>query len=116
MVEDRPTATELIESVREFLHDKLLPAMTGHLAFEVRIAANLLAIALREREHGSRAAEAERGRLVMLLGRDGTSEELETELVRQIRAGELGPDDQALRTHLRMTVGDRLAIANPKYL
>jgi hypothetical protein len=115
MADDRPTATELIETVREFLHDTLLPTMTGHMAFEVRISANLLMIALREREHGPRMAEAERQRLVTLLGRDGTLEELEAELVRQIRAGEFGPDDEALRTHLRLTVGDRLAIANPKY-
>ena len=47
MAEDRPNAEELIETVREFLHDKLLPTMSGHDAFEVRIAANLLAIALR---------------------------------------------------------------------
>jgi hypothetical protein len=116
MADDRPTATELIATVREFLHDKLLPTMTAHTAFEVRIAANLLAIALREREHGPRAAEAERRRLVTLLGRDGTLEELEAEMVRRIRAGELGPENEALRTHLQMTVGDHLAIANPKYL
>jgi hypothetical protein len=115
MADDRPTATELIESVRELLHDKLLPATSGHQAFEVRIAANLLAIALREQERGPRAAAAERGRLVALLGRDGTLEELDTELVRRIRAGEIAHDDRTLRAHLRATVDDRLAIANPKY-
>jgi hypothetical protein len=116
MAEDRPTATELVETVREFLQEKLLPTMSGHTAFEVRIAANLLAIALREHELAPRAVEAERDRLAALLGKPGPLVELEAELVRRIRAGELSPDNGALRAHLRMTIGDRLAIANPKYL
>jgi hypothetical protein len=116
MASDRPNATELIETVRELLQDKLLPTMTGHGAFEVRIAANLLAIVLRELVHEPAAAKAERARLVALLGLDGSTEQLETELVRRIRAGELSVDDEALRTHLRESVRDRLAVANPKYL
>jgi hypothetical protein len=117
MANDRPDATELIETVREFLHEKLLPTMTGHAAFEVRIAANLLAIALREREHGPVAAEAARERLARIVGRDGTVDELEAALVERIRAGDLGIESAALlRAHLQETVRDRLAIANPKYL
>jgi hypothetical protein len=116
MAHDRPDATELIETVREFLHEKLLPTMTGHAAFETRIAANLLAIALRELEHGPRAAEAARERMARIIGRDGTMDDLEAALVQRIRAGDLGIASEGLRAHLREAVRDRLAIANPKYL
>ena len=116
MAEDRPNAAELIETVRELLHDKLLPSMSGHAAFEVRIAANLLAIALRELEQQPAATAAERGRLAALLGTDGAIEELEAELVRRIRAGEITVGDGRVREHLRRSVEARLAISNPKYL
>lgn len=116
MADDRPDATELIETVREFLHDRLLPAMTGHAAFEVRIAANLLAIALRELDQGPRAAAAARERLARLVDRDGARDELDTALVERIRSGELGLADEALRAHVREDVRARLAIANPRYL
>ena len=87
MAEDRPKATELIETVREFLQDRALGALTGHLAFEVRIAANLLAIALREIEKRPAMAESERRRL-----------------------------NEALLVHLKQSARDGLEIANPKYL
>lgn len=116
MADDRPNAEELIETVREFLHDKLLPTMTGHDAFEVRIAANLLAIALRELQQGPAATTAEQSRLTELVGAHDTVEALEAELVRRIRDGEIAVDDAALRAHLRETVRARLAMSNPKYL
>jgi hypothetical protein len=116
MAEDRPNAAELIETVREWLHDRLLPTMSGHAAFEARIAANLLAIALRELTEGPTAAAAEHVRLADLLGCAGTPEELEAELVRRIRDGELAVDDTRLRAHLRAAVRARLAVANPRYL
>jgi hypothetical protein len=116
MADDRPHATELIETVRELLRDRLLPAVSGHTAFEVRIAANLLAIALRELEQGPDASAAEYARLAALLDRTGTPAELDAELVRRIRAGDFAVDDARLRAHLRATVRARLAVANPKYL
>jgi len=116
MAEDRPNATELIETVREFLQDRALPALTGHLAFEVRIAANLLAIALREIEKRPVMDEAARRRLADLLECDGGLDGLEAELIRRIRTGEIGASDEQLLSHLKQSARDGLEIANPKYL
>ncbi len=116
MADDRPNTEELIETVRAFLHDTLLPTMSGHGAFEVRIAANLLAIALRELQQGPAAAAAVQARLTALLGTHDTPAALDAELVRRIRDGEIAVDDRALHTHLREAVRARLAISNPKYL
>jgi hypothetical protein len=116
MPDDRPTARELIETVREFLHDKAMPASSGHMAFQLRIAANLLAVAGRELESRVRADAQARARLGAILGRDGELESLESELVERIRAGELGPGHPALFDHLWKTAEDKLRIANPRYL
>jgi aminoglycoside phosphotransferase (APT) family kinase protein len=48
----RPTASELLEAVREFLTGQVMPATSGQLAFHARVAANVLAIVARELELG----------------------------------------------------------------
>ena len=54
----RPTASELLEAVREYLLSSVMPATTGQLAFHARVAANALAIVARELELGPFPAEA----------------------------------------------------------
>lgn len=48
----RPTASELLAAVREYLLDSVMPATHGQLAFHARVAANALAIVAREIELG----------------------------------------------------------------
>ena len=48
----RPTASELLEAVRGYLTDQVMPATEGQLAFHARVAANVLAIVARELEVG----------------------------------------------------------------
>jgi aminoglycoside phosphotransferase (APT) family kinase protein len=48
----RPTASELLDAVREFLTGQVMPATTGQTAFHARVAANALAIVARELELG----------------------------------------------------------------
>jgi aminoglycoside phosphotransferase (APT) family kinase protein len=48
----RPTASELLDAVRGFLTDQVMPAATGQLAFHARVAANVLGIVARELELG----------------------------------------------------------------
>jgi aminoglycoside phosphotransferase (APT) family kinase protein len=49
----RPTASELLEAVREFLQGTVLPQTAGQLSFHARVAANAVAIVLRELEVGT---------------------------------------------------------------
>ena len=62
MPTDRPTATELLESVAEFIEVKVIPGLDNATAFYSRVALNVLAIVSREVEQGGsfRAEEAER--------------------------------------------------------
>jgi aminoglycoside phosphotransferase (APT) family kinase protein len=59
----RPTASELVEAVREFLTSAVMPGTSGQLAFHARVAANALAIVGRELELASLPADAGPGGL-----------------------------------------------------
>ena len=53
-----PTASELLDAVRGFLTDQVMPATGGQLAFHARVAANVLAIVARELDLGPLPAQA----------------------------------------------------------
>jgi aminoglycoside phosphotransferase (APT) family kinase protein len=54
----RPTASELLDAVRWFLTDEVMPATGGPVAFHARVAANVLGIVAREIELGPLPPEA----------------------------------------------------------
>ena len=115
MPEDRPTANELIASAAEHLAVNVRPALGGHGAFEALIAANLLAIALRELELGPDLRALDERDLAQLLRRKAPLAELEARLVEQIREGELDDRRAEVLAVLRASVRRRLRIANPDY-
>ncbi len=91
MAQDRPTASELLTAIADFLREEATPALDRtepRLGFQMRVAVNSLAILERESRLGPAADAREHARLVALLGRDGTLAELTRELARQLRAGE----------------------------
>ena len=49
----RPTAREILDAVRGFLTEGVMPATSGRLSFHARVAANMLAIVERELAQGS---------------------------------------------------------------
>ncbi len=116
MAQDRPTAAELIEAVREFIAGPVTAALSGQAAFHARVATNVLAMVERELEHGPASDAAEAARLKALLGRDGSLAELNTALAQAIRDGALDHRRAELLDHLRRTSRDKLSIANPRYL
>lgn len=116
MPRSRPDAARLIEAAVAYLESELMPALDGYHRFQTRVSANALRMAARELRLGAAQAEAERGRLAALLGRDGDAESLSAALAQQIRDGTYEGDDAALRAHLRETLREALAINNPKWL
>jgi len=126
-VQDRPTCLELLEAVQGFIETDVIPALDGPKKFHARVAANVLAIVRREIEYGEAQAHAEWYRLDALLGAPETLpaegavlarrlRERTAELCERIRRGEAdsGPWRQAVLTHVRQTVVDKLVVANPK--
>jgi hypothetical protein len=128
-MQDRPDARELLEAVRAFLHEQVVPALEGTRQFHARVAANVLAIVGRELAGGDRALREEWRSLSVLLDRPATAppvggaeladavRALNEALATRIRDGEAdaGSFRDAVVHHLRETANARLAIANPKY-
>lgn len=118
MAQDRPTAAELLSAIADFLRAEAIPALDcaePRLAFQMRVAVNSLAVLERESRLGPAADAREQARLVTLLGRDGSLDELNRELARQLRSGQRDERDAALMAHLEATIADKIAIANPKW-
>ena len=118
MAQDRPTAAELLSAIADFLREEAIPVLDRaepRLGFQMRVAANSLAILEREARLGPAADAREQQRLATLLGRDGTLEDLNRALARQLREGQRDERDPALMAHLEATIADKIAIANPKW-
>jgi aminoglycoside phosphotransferase (APT) family kinase protein len=81
----RPTVSELLDAVRGYLTDQVMPATSGQLAFHARVAANVLGIVARELELGPVPPDSEPA----------------------------GPDSGDDR--LADSVAARLAVASPRY-
>jgi hypothetical protein len=78
-VQDRPTATEILATVGEFLEQDVLPTATGALRYRALVAANLISLLQRELDAGTLAAEEEREALAALLaGTERPAAELES--------------------------------------
>ena len=118
MAQDRPTAAALLAAIADFLREEATPALDKtepRLAFQMRVAANSLAILEREARLGSAADARETARLARLLGHDGSLADLNRELARQLREGKRDERDTELMAHLESTIADKIAIANPKW-
>src|SRR5262249_34287868 len=100
---------------RSFLETKAMPELKGHTAFHARVAANALGIVSRELELGGAAASDEAKRLVALLKHEGSLEELNRELAKQIREGKMALDTPGLAEHLEASMRDKIAIDQPNY-
>jgi hypothetical protein len=118
MAQDRPTASELLLAIADMLRDEAIPALDKvdpRLGFQMRVAANSLAILEREARLGPAADAREHQRLVTLLGHDGSLDDLNRELARHLRSSERDERDATLMAHLEATIADKIAIANPKW-
>ena len=106
----RPTASELLEAVEEFLRDDVMPATSGRVSFHARVAANVVAIVAREMAATPGDAERREAQLAPL----GVSSE--AELAAGIADGRFDGAADALHAALAAGVVAKLAVANPKYL
>jgi hypothetical protein len=128
-MQDRPTYAELLEAVQHFLETDVVPALDGPKKFHARVAANVVAIVRRELQTEEEQLQGEWERLRTLLqaeepraaGREALRHQVRSwtkRLCERIRAGDAdaGPWRAGVVAHLRHTVNDKLAVANPKYL
>ncbi|AND88401.1 hypothetical protein ACVIWV_004857 [Bradyrhizobium diazoefficiens] len=114
-MQDEPTPVELTKSVADFLRSDIAPLISGHQAFKLRVAINILDLVTRQltQEEGSDAKEVER--LRALLGIDGSVTDLNRVLAERIARGEVDIATPGLAEHLWATTMDKLAVDQPNY-
>jgi alcohol dehydrogenase class IV len=128
-MQDRPSVLELLAAVRGFL-EELGPALDGRRRFHALVAANVLQIVERELSGEEEQLARQWDRLAALLGVGASGKpqavsalraavrDLETRLAERIRAGDADAGEFAgrVRAHVRATVVEKLAVANPRFL
>jgi hypothetical protein len=114
-MQDEPTPEELIKAVADFLRHDLVPEISGHNAFKLRVSINALDLVTRQLELASRSDAAELARLSRLLGRQGSLGELNRVLADHIAKGEIDLQTPGLTEHLWQTTMDKLAVDQPNY-
>jgi hypothetical protein len=114
-MQDEPTPIELTKAVADFLRNDITPMITGHNAFKLRVAINMLDLVTRQLtlERASNATEA--ARLAQLLGAEGSLPGLNHALADQIAKGEVDLQTPGLAEHLWQTTMDKLAVDQPNY-
>lgn len=106
----RPTADELLESVKEWLERDVAGVDDPRIAFHARVAVNIIEMVRREQ----RGADESGARHAEMLSRLGVDDE--AELVARIRAGDHDDSMATLLAALRPVIEDKVRVANPGYL
>jgi hypothetical protein len=114
-MQDEPTPIELTKAVADFLRNEITPMISGHNAFKLRVAVNVLDLVTRQLtlQQGSDTAEA--ARLTRLLGAERSLIELNRMLADKIAKGEVNLQVCGLAEHLWQTTMDKLAVDQPNY-
>jgi Domain of unknown function (DUF6285) len=109
-----PRAQELAAAVARWI-DELRPDLDPRNAFLARVSSNVLGVIGRELTLGPAAQAAATERLTLLLDHQGSFEELNGDLCRRLRAGEMTAETPGLLAALKANVLDQLAIDQPNY-
>ena len=98
-MQDEPTPIELTKAVADFLRNDITPLISGHQAFKLRVAINILDVVTRQltQEEGSDAKEV--ARLRALLGMDGSVADLNRALADRSAKGEVDLATPGLAEH-----------------
>ena len=125
---DLPSPAQLLAAVARFLRDEAGPALAtageAALAYQARVAANMLDTVARQAELAPAAEAAERTRLLSLLNMLADTERpaaetdltgLNRRLVEAIASGALALGQPGLTDHLWQTTLDKLAVDQPAY-
>lgn len=110
-----PRTDELVESVRLWI-EEIRPTLDPRNAFLSRVAANALATVYRELTQGPAAEAQAVAAMAGVLGRDEAAyDDLNADLCRRIRAGDLTVDSPGLLDALALMARNQLAIDQPAY-
>ena len=112
MIFDRPTSSELIKAVMDFLDTKIKDELPPHLAFKLRITNNVLGMVQREIDKGEELSEEViKAMSVIIKSDDLTTKELSN----LIKNEDLDLSDEALKDLLVLLSKNKIAVDNPNY-
>ena len=114
-MQDEPGPTELTKAVADFLREDIAPLVSGHNAFKLRVAINMLDLVTRQLTLEAASDAAEERRLQGLLAMQGSLFNLNRALADKIANGELDLRTPGLAEHLWQTTMDKLAVDQPTY-
>jgi hypothetical protein len=114
-MQDEPTPIELTKAVADFLRDDIAPMMSGHHAFKLRVAINILDLVTRQLKLEAEGNATETARLGRLLDMQGSLIELNRALADRIAKGQVDLTTPGLASHLWQTTMDKLAVDQPNY-
>jgi hypothetical protein len=104
---------ELLDAVRQFLRQEVLPELDGFKAYNTRVAANALGIVAREMQMGAGLVELD-AQIATTLGLDAQEGPITVQIARGLRDGTLAVDERVL-AYLKGRTLLSIAIDNPKY-
>ena len=115
-MQDRPTASELLDSVAESLLAELRPEVPREQRFKVLVAANVCAVVAREIRAGDQPDREDLALFGELLGKEvDDPRAAAAELSERIRSGAFDDRIDALTPRLEEHVRRKLDIARPGY-
>ena len=114
-MQDEPRPDELTKAVADFLRDDIAPTISGHNAFKLRVAINMLDLVTRQLTLAQYSDTAEATRMTQLLGMEGSLLELNQALADKIVNGEFDLQTPGLAEHLWQTTLAKLAVDQPNY-
>ena len=114
-MQDEPTPIELTKAVADFLRNDITPMISGHNAFKLRVAINVLDLVVRQLTMEEDGDAAEVVRLKELLGAEGSLIELNRALAGKIASGEVDLATPGLSGHLWQSTLAKLAVDQPNY-
>jgi len=114
-MQDEPTPIELTSAVADFLRKEITPMISGHNAFKLRVAINILDLVTRQLTLAEGSDAREGVRLTGLLAMKGSVMELNRVLAERIMKGEVDLGTPGLAEHLWQTTMDKLAVDQPNY-
>jgi hypothetical protein len=127
-MQDTPSASDLLESVGDFLEQDIMPGYSGRTAFQLRIAVSVCRILSRQVERDPAFLDEELRLLTQLLGKQpepAAAAELEAkvrsltgEFSALIRSGEIfhARSEPEVLDAVETLVRHKLMVVNPDYL
>ncbi|MFZ0847748.1 MAG: DUF6285 domain-containing protein [Hyphomicrobiaceae bacterium] len=114
-MQDRPHPAILVAATADFIRREILPLTEGGRYFQLRVALNALDLVTRQLNLADDSDTGEVQRLEILLGRQGSIEDLNRALCDLIASGEITLATPGLKDHLWATTIAKLAVDQPNY-